>query len=86
MRFSFAASLAGFIVTAASSHPTTNFQERCTTIPEALQLDYPFTVNIAEYLAPNVTVDPVSEGLNSTCVEQLAVFAPYPIPVGVSPG
>ncbi|PVI00938.1 tannase and feruloyl esterase [Periconia macrospinosa] len=83
MKFPFAAVIASFTTTVASSQPTTNFKERCTTISSTLQLDYPFTVNIAEYLAPNVTVDPVSEGLNSTCVEQLAVFAPYPIPVGV---
>ncbi|CAI6293966.1 unnamed protein product [Periconia digitata] len=78
------ASVFVLIATSQASLKPKNFQERCLALSQTVQSnDYPVTVNIADYIAPNVTLDPLSEGVNSTCAEQLAMLGPYPIPVGV---
>lgn len=58
---------------------TPNFTTSCTTLAQSIKLDYPFTVNIAQYLPPNATINYASEGLNTTCADNVG----YPIPIGV---
>jgi feruloyl esterase len=72
--------LFGLLAT-GTSLPSSSFQERCVALAGNIDLDQPFTVNIAQYLPPNATIDYKAEGLNETCVAYNATA--YPIPVGV---
>ncbi|KAJ4293579.1 Feruloyl esterase [Kalmusia sp. IMI 367209] len=71
--------LSGLLTAPGYSYPSATFQEKCKELANKIKLDYTFDVNIAEYLAPNATIDYAAEGMNATCDGTEA----YPIPVGV---
>ncbi|KAF1967491.1 tannase and feruloyl esterase [Bimuria novae-zelandiae CBS 107.79] len=53
----------------ALSRSLSSFENKCQSLAEKIELDYTFNVNIAEYVAPNTTIDLAAEGLNATCAE-----------------
>jgi feruloyl esterase len=67
MRFRYELILAGSFAATAVSHPSASFKVNCESLAEKVKLNYTFEVNIAEYIAPNTTIDLVAEGLNATC-------------------
>jgi feruloyl esterase len=73
--------LVGLVTSSTATNPSANFKDKCTTLANNVKLDYPFTVNVAQYLPPNATIDLAAEGRNATCIEYQ--MDPYPIPVGV---
>lgn len=70
--------LIALLAASVYSRPSENFQQKCMNLGKKIKLDYPFTVNIAEYLAPNATIDLAAEGLNATCADTTE-----PITVGI---
>ncbi|KAL1593796.1 Actin-like protein arp9 [Paraconiothyrium brasiliense] len=82
MRLRYELLLTGVLASPAFSHPSASFQETCVNLADDIQLDYTFEVNLAEYLAPNTTIDLTTEGLNATCYDS-AGNTTAPIPVGV---
>jgi feruloyl esterase len=70
--------LFGLLATALSI-PSSSFQSKCAALASSIELDQPFTINVAQYLPANATIDYKAEGLNETCSDAVA----YPIPIGV---
>ncbi|CAI6331577.1 unnamed protein product [Periconia digitata] len=66
-----------FSIGVAISQPT---QNDCSALASKVQLDLPFTVNFAQYVMPNTTIDPTAEGTNITC----ASGAPPPLPIPIA--
>jgi feruloyl esterase len=82
MWFRYKIFLLGLLTTSTYSYPTSDFQKRCQSLSEKIELDYTFDVNIAGYLAPNSTIDLVAEGVNATCLESYG-NSTGPLPVGI---
>lgn len=69
------------IAASASVSYATSFQENCESLAESVKLDHPFDVSFVRYIPPNVTIDLVAEGLNTTCAG-LSGTMTIPVPVG----
>ena len=74
--------LLGLFAPLVYCRPASEFQDKCKSLSDKIQLDYTFDVNIAEYLPPSSTIDLLAEGLNATCSSANGVSALSP-PVGV---
>ncbi|KAF1954248.1 putative feruloyl esterase [Byssothecium circinans] len=67
MRLQFLPVVFGLAAMDVSAYPSNSFQDKCAGLAKDIHLDYPFTVNIAQYLPPNATIDLHAEGRNLTC-------------------
>jgi feruloyl esterase len=65
----------------AVAYSAPSFEEKCISLASHIDLDLPFTVNIARYLPPTAPIDHEAEGLNATCLEYAGGVA-YRIAVG----
>ncbi|PVH96131.1 ferulic acid esterase [Periconia macrospinosa] len=65
-----------FLLGAARSLPTPN---DCAALASKIKLDFPFTVNFAQYVPSNTTIDPIAEGTNITCATGTPPAQPIPV-------